>query len=97
MNIAPKIILDQLVKNNNITSDEANRLEVESLKKNLDIQNYLEEYSNIIRLWNPFPFNFILLPFCVSGLTLSLTFPSKVSSVISPPNTAVYRSKSTIV
>jgi len=50
MNIAPKIILDQLVKNNNITSDEANRLEVESLKKNLDIQSYLEEYSNISKI-----------------------------------------------
>src|SRR5687767_10409487 len=40
---------------------------------------------------NPFPFNLTFVPFCVSGGTFSFTLPPKVSTVVSPPNKAVYK------
>ncbi len=49
MNISPKQLLNQLVKNNVITQEEANRIEVESLKKNIPIDKYLFENTDIKR------------------------------------------------
>lgn len=50
MNLVPKTVLNQLVKNQDILPDEADRFEVESLKKNLSIDNYLYEYSNVPKI-----------------------------------------------
>lgn len=47
MNIIPKNLLDQLVKNKNITKEEAEQYEVGSLQKNLPIHEYLFQYSNL--------------------------------------------------
>lgn len=49
MDLNQKALLDQLVKNKDITKDEADQIEVESLKKNLPIKNYLSEYGQIPR------------------------------------------------
>src|SRR6185503_9132639 len=45
----------------------------------------------------PLPFNRTFVPFCVSGFTFNFIFPLRVSIVISPPSTAVYRSISIVV
>jgi type II secretory ATPase GspE/PulE/Tfp pilus assembly ATPase PilB-like protein len=47
MQIPPKELLNQLVSNNIITQNDADKLEVESLKKNIPIYNFLLEQSNI--------------------------------------------------
>ncbi len=47
MNIIPKKLLSQLVKNNSISEKEADQFEVASLQKNLPIQEYLFQYSNL--------------------------------------------------
>src|SRR5258705_234997 len=52
---------------------------------------------SFLYLGNPFPLSFTLVPFWVPGATLSFTFPSKVSTWISPPSTAEYRSRSWVL
>lgn len=49
MNISPKIILDQLLKNGIITKEDAEKIEVGMLQKNKDIQNYLYSETSISR------------------------------------------------
>ncbi|KKP86822.1 MAG: General secretory pathway protein E [Candidatus Roizmanbacteria bacterium GW2011_GWA2_35_8] len=50
MNLIPKALLDQLVKNNQITNAESDRFEVESLKKDMGIDKYLYQYSAIPKI-----------------------------------------------
>lgn len=47
MNITPKKLLDQLIKNQQITEAEASQFEVDSLKKDLPIVDYLHQFSNV--------------------------------------------------
>jgi len=47
MNLSPKQLLGQLIKNNIITQEEAEKYEVNSLQKNLPIYEYLAQYSEI--------------------------------------------------
>lgn len=47
MNIVPKQLLTQLVKNSVVPQEEADRYEVGSLQKNLPIEEYLFQYTNI--------------------------------------------------
>ncbi len=49
MNISPKLLLGELVKDNVITKEEADRHEVASLQKNLPINEYLYQFTNINR------------------------------------------------
>ncbi len=49
MNISPKQLLNQLVKNNIINQEEAGRYEIATLQKNLPIDEYLFKFSNIKR------------------------------------------------
>lgn len=50
MNITPKELLGQLVKNSQITDKEAQQFEVASLQKNLFIIDYLYQYTQIPRI-----------------------------------------------
>jgi type IV pilus assembly protein PilB len=50
MNISPKKILDQLVKNKQININDSERYEVASLQKNISIIEYLGKYTNIPRI-----------------------------------------------
>ncbi|MBI5123740.1 type II/IV secretion system protein [Candidatus Roizmanbacteria bacterium] len=50
MNITPKKLLSQLVKNQQITETEANQFEVASLQKNLSIIDYLYQFSHLPRI-----------------------------------------------
>ncbi len=50
MNITPKELLGQLVKNSQITEKEAQQFEVASLQKNLFIIDYLYQYTQIPRI-----------------------------------------------
>lgn len=50
MNITPKQLLDQLVKNQQITETEADQFEVASLQKNLSIIDYLYQFSHLLRI-----------------------------------------------
>ena len=50
MNITPKQLLDQLVKNQQISETEAEQFEVASLQKNLSIINYLYQFSHVLRI-----------------------------------------------
>lgn len=47
MNIIPKNLLDQLVKNKIITQENAEQYEVGSLQKNIPIQEYLFQFTNL--------------------------------------------------
>jgi type IV pilus assembly protein PilB len=50
MNIPPKQLLNQLVKNQQISEDESRQFEVASLQKNLSIIDYLHQYSHLPRI-----------------------------------------------
>jgi len=50
MDIKPKDLLNQLVANGQLSRDEADRLEVESLKKNINIKDYLVNHSSLPRI-----------------------------------------------
>jgi len=50
MNVSPKILLSQLVKNMQITESEANQYEVASLQKDVSIIDYLYKYTNLQRI-----------------------------------------------
>ncbi len=50
MSITPKVLLDQLVKNNQITDTEASQFEVSSLQKNIPIIEYLRKFTNIDKI-----------------------------------------------
>ena len=50
MNISPKKLLDQLVKNQQITESEASQYEVASLQKDVSIIDYLYKYTNLQRI-----------------------------------------------
>lgn len=50
MSITPKQLLNQLVKNQQITEAEANQFEVASLQKNLTIIDYLYQFSRLPRI-----------------------------------------------
>ncbi|MEK7597604.1 MAG: GspE/PulE family protein [Patescibacteria group bacterium] len=50
MNISPKKLLDQLVKNQQITESEASQYEVVSLQKDVSIIDYLYKYTNLQRI-----------------------------------------------
>ncbi|MDO9027836.1 MAG: ATPase, T2SS/T4P/T4SS family, partial [Candidatus Roizmanbacteria bacterium] len=50
MNITPKQLLDQLVKNEQITEKEGQQFEVASLQKNLSIIDYLYQFSHVLRI-----------------------------------------------
>ncbi|MFA6532996.1 MAG: hypothetical protein WCT22_03295, partial [Patescibacteria group bacterium] len=50
MNITPKELLGQLVKNSQITEKEAQQFEVASLQKNLFIIDYLYQFTQIPRI-----------------------------------------------
>ncbi len=50
MNITPKQLLDQLVKNQQITKTEAGQFEIASLQKNLSIVDYLYQFSHLSRI-----------------------------------------------
>ncbi len=50
MNITPKQLFDQLIKNQQITKTEANQFEVASLQKNLSIIDYLYQFSHLPRI-----------------------------------------------
>jgi type IV pilus assembly protein PilB len=50
MTIAPKQLLNQLVKNGQLSQEEADRFEVASLQKNLPIDSYLYQFSQIPRI-----------------------------------------------
>ncbi len=50
MNTTPKQLLDQLVKNQQISEVEAGQFEVASLQKNLSIIDYLHQFSSISRI-----------------------------------------------
>ncbi|KKQ01390.1 MAG: General secretory pathway protein E [Candidatus Roizmanbacteria bacterium GW2011_GWA2_36_23] len=47
MNIVPKQLLNQLVKNKDLTQEQADKFELESLKKNASIYDYLVNETNI--------------------------------------------------
>lgn len=47
MSVTPKSLLNQLVKNQQITQEEADKYELNSLQKNLIIDEYLQQYSHI--------------------------------------------------
>lgn len=49
MDLNQKALLNELVKSGNISKDEAERIEVESLKKNISIRDYLFEYAPVRR------------------------------------------------
>jgi len=49
MNIIPKKLLNQLVKNNIITQAQADGYEVESLQKNIPIDQFLLDFTNLPR------------------------------------------------
>jgi len=50
MDVNPKNLLNQLVTNGQLSKSEAERIEVESLKKNIDIKDYLFKYSSLPRI-----------------------------------------------
>ena len=50
MNVSPKILLSQLVKNMQITESEANQYEVASLQKDVSIIDYLYKYTDLQRI-----------------------------------------------
>ncbi len=50
MNITPKQLLDQLIKNQQISEAEADQFEVASLQKNLSIIDYLYQFSHLPRI-----------------------------------------------
>jgi type IV pilus assembly protein PilB len=50
MNISPKKILDQLIKNKQITIDEGSKFEVASLQKNISITDYLYNFTSVPRI-----------------------------------------------
>ena len=50
MNITPKQLLDQLIKNEQITMTEAQQFEVASLQKNLFIVDYLYQFTHVPRI-----------------------------------------------
>lgn len=50
MKLIPKTVLDQLVKSNLISSTDAEKYEVESLKKGIQIDEYLSAYSDISKI-----------------------------------------------
>ncbi len=50
MNITPKQLLDQLVKNQQITKPEADQFEVASLQKNLSIIDYFYQFTHLSRI-----------------------------------------------
>ncbi|VVA43598.1 General secretory pathway protein E [Candidatus Roizmanbacteria bacterium] len=50
MNISPKKILDQLIKNMQITAGEGSKFEVASLQKNISIIDYLYSFTSIPRI-----------------------------------------------
>ncbi len=50
MDLNPKLLLNQLVKNGDIDQAEADRIEVESLKKNLDVRDYLYEFTSVSKI-----------------------------------------------
>lgn len=50
MNISPKKILDQLVKNKKISIDDSSKYEIASLKKNISIIEYLSKYTDIPKI-----------------------------------------------
>jgi len=50
MNVSPKLLLGQLVKNKQITEAEANQYEVASLQKDVSIIDYLYKYTNLQRI-----------------------------------------------
>ena len=50
MMISPKILLDQLVKNKQLTEKEAQQYEVASLQKNLSIIEYLYQFSRLPKI-----------------------------------------------
>jgi len=50
MNITPKQLLDQLVKNQQVSKTEAEKFEVSSLQKNLSIIDYLYQFSHVPRI-----------------------------------------------
>ncbi|MFZ6034863.1 MAG: GspE/PulE family protein [Patescibacteria group bacterium] len=50
MDLNPKLLLDQLVKNQDLNRADADKIEVESLKKNLDIKEYLYEYTSVPKI-----------------------------------------------
>ena len=50
MNISPKKILEQLVKNKQITVEDGSKYEVASLQKDISIVDYLYGYTNVPRI-----------------------------------------------
>ncbi len=50
MNISPKLLLNKLIETGKVAQKEADKYEVESLKKNIDIDQYLYQYSDIPRI-----------------------------------------------
>lgn len=50
MNISPKNLLNQLVKNNAITKEDAEKLELNSLQKNINIDEYLLNFTEIKKI-----------------------------------------------
>ena len=50
MNISPKKILEQLVKNKQITSEDSSKYEVASLQKDISIVDYLYGYTSVPRI-----------------------------------------------
>lgn len=50
MNISPKKILEQLVKNKQITIEDSSKYEVASLQKDISIVDYLYGYTNVPRI-----------------------------------------------
>ena len=50
MIVTPKQLLSQLVKNKQIATIEADKLEVASLQKSLSIVDYLYQFSQIPRI-----------------------------------------------
>src|SRR3990167_5697222 len=49
MDLNQKALLNRLVENKDVSKEEADQIEVESLKKNLAIKDYLFEYGQIPR------------------------------------------------
>ncbi len=50
MNVSPKVLLSQLVKNMQITEAQANQYEVASLQKDISILDYLYKYTEVQRI-----------------------------------------------
>ncbi len=50
MNVSPKLLLDRLVKNGKLTREEADHYEVSSLQKNVALDQYLLEKSNLSKI-----------------------------------------------